>query len=31
VVEHDFEHDEDIKESLKLFANKAEYNKLIKK
>lgn len=31
VVEHDFEHDEDIKESLKLFANKEEYNKLLKK
>lgn len=31
VVEHDFEHDEDIKEALKLFANPAEYNKLLKK
>jgi len=31
VVEHDFEFDEDIKESLKLFANKAEYTKLLKK
>lgn len=31
VVEHDFEHDEDIKEALKLFANMAEYNKILKK
>lgn len=31
VVEHDFEYDEDIKEALKLFANQAEYNKILKK
>ena len=31
VVEHDFEHDEDIKESLKLLDNQAEFNKLLKK
>ncbi|MFN9320517.1 MAG: S41 family peptidase [Chitinophagales bacterium] len=30
VVEHDFEHDEDIKEALKLFSNKEEYTKLLK-
>lgn len=31
VVEHDFEYDEDIKEALRLFANREEYNKLLKK
>ena len=31
VVEHDFEYDEDIKESLKLLDNQSEFNKLLKK
>ena len=30
VIEHSFVHDEDITESLKLLANSAEYNKLLK-
>jgi len=31
VVEHSFKNDDDIKEALKVFANQAEYNKILKK
>jgi carboxyl-terminal processing protease len=31
LVQHSFQNDEDIKEALKIIANKAEYNKILKK